>query len=310
MLHFLDTPAAADVGAVLEQNLQCGATNFRVMAMLSNAHTDTFGHPVPTPVSLNPKPGKAILVTGHDMHDLHLLLEQTQGLGINVYTHGEVGRADGGKGGPAPGWDSGRVARVTGGCSKRWIVVGTCPWPCVVRAPLPSPPCRPSPPPRQMLPAHGYPGLKKYPHLAGHFGGAWYRQKVDFANFPGAIAVTTNCVLDPLTAYKSNIWTINEVRSRGGGEGGVRSGRVRGTLSLGHVHAVLRPARVARLNPYPSPHPFPCHPRPRPAWPACPTLRPTALGTRTSAPSSPAPRPCPASRPRRCPTGRTRRTSR
>ncbi|KXZ41844.1 hypothetical protein GPECTOR_263g674 [Gonium pectorale] len=61
-----------------------------------------------------------------------------------------------------------------------------------------------------MLPAHGYPGLKKYAHLVGHFGGAWYRQKVDFAAFPGAIAVTTNCVLDPLTAYKNNIFTINE----------------------------------------------------------------------------------------------------
>ncbi len=71
----------------------------------------------------------------------------------------------------------------------------------------------------EMLPAHGYPGLKKYPHLAGHYGGAWYRQKVDFANFPGAIAVTTNCVLDPLHAYKDNIWTINEVRGAVAPEG-------------------------------------------------------------------------------------------
>ncbi|GFR45201.1 hypothetical protein Agub_g6595 [Astrephomene gubernaculifera] len=149
-LHFLSTPAAADVGAVLDHCFRAGATNFRVMEMLSVAHTSTFGHPEPTSVTLNPLPGKAILVTGHDMHDLHLLLEQTQGKGINVYTHGE------------------------------------------------------------MLPAHGYPGLKKYPHLVGHFGGAWYRQKIDFAGFPGAIAVTTNCVLDPLQAYKENIFTINE----------------------------------------------------------------------------------------------------
>ncbi|PNW78577.1 hypothetical protein CHLRE_09g391450v5 [Chlamydomonas reinhardtii] len=149
-LHFLCSPAAADVGQVLDACFRAGATNFRVMEMLSNAHTDTFGHPVPTPVTLNPVPGKAILVTGHDMHDLHMLLEQTAGKGINVYTHGE------------------------------------------------------------MLPAHGYPGLKKYPHLVGHFGGAWYRQKIDFAAFPGAVAVTTNCVLDPLTAYKDNIFTINE----------------------------------------------------------------------------------------------------
>ncbi|GLI70539.1 hypothetical protein VaNZ11_015455 [Volvox africanus] len=149
-LAFLCSPEAADVGAVLDHCFKAGATNFRVMEMLSNAHTSTFGHPVPTPVTLNPVPGKAILVTGHDMHDLHMLLEQTAGKGINVYTHGE------------------------------------------------------------MLPAHGYPGLKKYPHLVGHFGGAWYRQKIDFACFPGAIAVTTNCVLDPLQAYKDNIFTINE----------------------------------------------------------------------------------------------------
>ena len=146
------------MGQVLDACFKCGATNFKVMEMLSNAHTDTFGHPVPTPVTLNPVPGKAILVTGHDMHDLHMLLEQTAGKGINVYTHGE------------------------------------------------------------MLPAHGYPGLKKYPHLVGHFGGAWYRQKIDFAEFPGAVAVTTNCVLDPLQVYKQNIFTINEVgRGLGGG---------------------------------------------------------------------------------------------
>ncbi|KAG2432517.1 hypothetical protein HXX76_008862 [Chlamydomonas incerta] len=149
-LHFLCSPAAADVGAVLDACFRAGTTNFRVMEMLSNAHSDTFGHPTPTPVTLNPVPGKAILVTGHDMHDIHMLLEQTAGKGINVYTHGE------------------------------------------------------------MLPAHGYPGLKKYPHLVGHFGGAWYRQKIDFAVFPGAVAVTTNCVMDPLTAYKDNIFTINE----------------------------------------------------------------------------------------------------
>ncbi|KXZ44628.1 hypothetical protein GPECTOR_64g122 [Gonium pectorale] len=149
-LHFLCTPAAADLGKVLEHSFRAGAVNFRVMEMLSQAHTGTFGHPVPTPVSLNPVAGKAILVTGHDLHDLDMLLQQTEGKGINVYTHGE------------------------------------------------------------MLPAHGYPGLKKYPHLAGHFGGAWYRQKIDFAAFPGAIAVTTNCVLDPLESYRDSMWTINE----------------------------------------------------------------------------------------------------
>jgi len=67
----------------------------------------------------------------------------------------------------------------------------------------------------EMLPAHGYPGLKKYPHLAGHYGGAWYRQKVDFSHFPGSILVTTNCVLDPLESYRANIFTTNETGVKG-----------------------------------------------------------------------------------------------
>lgn len=149
-LHFLGSPAAADVPTVLGMCLKAGESNSRVMQMLSEAHTTTFGHPVPTQVALNPVPGQAILVTGHDMHDLDTLLQQTAGTGINVYTHGE------------------------------------------------------------MLPGHGYPGLHKHSHLVGHYGGAWYRQKVDFANFPGAVLVTTNCVLEPLDAYKDNIFTANE----------------------------------------------------------------------------------------------------
>ena len=64
----------------------------------------------------------------------------------------------------------------------------------------------------EMLPAHGYPGLHKYPHLVGHFGGAWYKQKSEFAKFPGSVLVTTNCVLDPLDSYKANMFTTNEVR--------------------------------------------------------------------------------------------------
>lgn len=63
-----------------------------------------------------------------------------------------------------------------------------------------------------MLPAHGYPGLKKYPHLKGHYGGAWYRQKIDFSSFPGPVIATTNCVLDPPKSYKNRLFTTNEVR--------------------------------------------------------------------------------------------------
>lgn len=149
-LAFLGTPEAKDVGKLLEHALGVGTTNMRVMQMLSEAHSDTFGHPTPTEVSLVPQLGKAILITGHDMHDLHELLKQTEGKGVLVYTHGE------------------------------------------------------------MLPAHGYPGLKKYKHLAGHYGGAWYKQKMDFASFPGAVLATTNCVLEPMALYRKNLFTTNE----------------------------------------------------------------------------------------------------
>ncbi|KAF6257770.1 Prismane-like protein [Scenedesmus sp. NREL 46B-D3] len=128
-----------------------GRGELQVMALLDNAHTSRFGHPTPTQVRITPIKGKAILISGHDMHDLDDLLRQTEGTGINVYTHGE------------------------------------------------------------MLPGHGYPGLHKYKHLAGNYGGAWYRQKKDFAEFPGAILMTTNCIMDPSPTYSDRIFTTGEV---------------------------------------------------------------------------------------------------
>jgi hydroxylamine reductase len=101
------------------------------------------------PTSL--KKGTAIIVTGHDLLDLEALLEQTEGTGINVYTHGE------------------------------------------------------------MLPAHGYPGLKKYRHLAGHFGTAWQNQQVEFDNVPAAILFTTNCIQQPRDSYKDRTFTTGLV---------------------------------------------------------------------------------------------------
>jgi len=106
-------------------NMKCGETNLKVMEMLDAAHTGTYGHPVPTPVRINALKGKAILVSGHDLKELDELLRQTKGLGINVYTHGE------------------------------------------------------------MLPAHGYPGLKKHEHLVGNYGTAWQNQTLEFDAFPG-----------------------------------------------------------------------------------------------------------------------------
>jgi hydroxylamine reductase len=127
--------------------MECGRINLVTMELLNKAHTDRYGHPVPTPVQLGTKAGKAILVTGHDLRMLEELLKQTEGKGINIYTHGE------------------------------------------------------------MLPAHGYPGLKKYAHLAGNFGGAWQDQANEFVGFPGAIIFNTNCIQKPADSYKDRLFT-------------------------------------------------------------------------------------------------------
>jgi len=127
--------------------LKCGEVNLRAMELLDAANTGAYGHPVPTPVRIEPVKGKAILISGHDLKDLEELLKQTEGKGINVYTHGE------------------------------------------------------------MLPAHGYPGLKKYKHLAGNYGGAWQNQRDEFDKFPGAILMTTNCIQRPKDSYINRIFT-------------------------------------------------------------------------------------------------------
>ena len=137
--------------AALGLVLKCGEVNLRTMELLDAANTGSYGHPVPTAVPLGAKKGKAILVSGHDLKDLEELLKQTEGKGINIYTHGE------------------------------------------------------------MLPCHGYPGLKKYSHLFGHYGTAWQNQAKEFAEFPGAILMTTNCIQRPTPAYKSNIFTTGLV---------------------------------------------------------------------------------------------------
>ena len=137
-----------DIEQLLALSLSIGELNFRIMAMLDEAETSAFGHPVPTSVNVNPVAGKAILVSGHDMVDLKALLEQTEGTGINVYTNGE------------------------------------------------------------MLPAHGYPELKRFTHLAGNYGSAWQNQQREFAAFPGPIVMTSNCILDPnVGGYRDRIFT-------------------------------------------------------------------------------------------------------
>jgi len=131
--------------------MECGQVNLEAMKLLDSANTGTYGHPVPTDVPLGQKKGKGILVSGHDLKDLDIILKQSEGKGINVYTHGE------------------------------------------------------------MLPTHGYPELKKYSHFYGHYGTAWQNQKKEFAAFPGAILMTTNCIQDPVESYKGNIYTTGLV---------------------------------------------------------------------------------------------------
>ncbi len=132
--------------------LEVGKSNLRSMELLDAGHTRTYGDPVPTSVPLNPIPGKAILVSGHDIRQLEAILKQTAGTDINVYTHGEL------------------------------------------------------------LPAHGYPKLKQtYPHLYGHYGTAWQNQTKDFNKFPGAIVVTTNCLMPTHDDYHDKLFSIGPV---------------------------------------------------------------------------------------------------
>jgi hydroxylamine reductase len=136
-----------DVQALTAACLRCGEVNYRVMQLLDDANTSAYGMPSPASVRVTPVAGKAILVSGHDLKDLYQLLRQTEGKGINVYTHGE------------------------------------------------------------MLPAHGYPKLRAFPHLVGNYGGAWQDQQNEFDAFPGAILITTNCIQKPRDSYRERIFT-------------------------------------------------------------------------------------------------------
>jgi hydroxylamine reductase len=128
-------------------SMECGRLNLKTMEILSQAHSEKYGAPTPTAVNLGTRAGKGILVSGHDLKMLEELLKQTEGKGINIYTHGE------------------------------------------------------------MLPAHGYPGLKKYGHLAGNYGGAWQDQAKEFPLFPGAIIFNTNCIQRPAASYLDRLYS-------------------------------------------------------------------------------------------------------
>jgi hydroxylamine reductase len=142
------TNVSFDLNQHLGMVLKCGEMNLRIMELLDKVHVENFGNPVPTQVDTGTRKGPGILVTGHDLLALYELLKQTEGTGINIYTHSE------------------------------------------------------------MLPAHGYPELKKFKHLAGNYGGAWQEQKKEFQEFGGAVLVTTNCVMVPVpNSYADRLFT-------------------------------------------------------------------------------------------------------
>ena len=127
--------------------LEVGEKNLKCMALLDQANTESYGTPTPVTVPLTVEKGPFIVISGHDLHDLKLLLEQTEGKGINIYTHSE------------------------------------------------------------MLPAHGYPELKKHPHLKGNFGTAWQNQQKEFADLPAPVLFTTNCLMPPKASYADRVFT-------------------------------------------------------------------------------------------------------
>ena len=140
-----------DMELLLPIVMEVGKYNLLCMELLDKANTESYGTPVPTTVPLAVEKGPFIVVTGHDLKDLQLLLEQTEGKGVNIYTHGE------------------------------------------------------------MLPAHGYPELKKYAHLKGNFGTAWQNQQKEFASIPAPILFTTNCLMPPKASYADRVFTTGEV---------------------------------------------------------------------------------------------------
>lgn len=137
------------VDELVALTLKTGEFGVKGMALLDSANSGTYGNPEMTEVSIGVRKNPGILVSGHDLRDIEMLLEQTEGQGVDVYTHSE------------------------------------------------------------MLPAHYYPKLKKYKHLAGNYGGSWARQTSDFASFNGPILMTTNCIIPTKASYVTRMYTTN-----------------------------------------------------------------------------------------------------
>ncbi|MDO5707810.1 MAG: hydroxylamine reductase [Andreesenia angusta] len=135
--------------------LKTGDYGVKVMALLDKANTETYGNPEPTEVNIGVRNNPAILITGHDLKDMEELLKQTEGTGVDVYTHSE------------------------------------------------------------MLPSNSYPAFKKYDHLVGNYGSAWWAQKSEFETFNGPILFTTNCLVPPKDSYKDRIYVTGAVGYEG-----------------------------------------------------------------------------------------------
>ena len=135
------------VDSLVALTLETGKFGVEGMALLDKANTEAYGNPEITTVDIGVRKNPGILISGHDLRDLEMLLEQTKDTGVDVYTHSE------------------------------------------------------------MLPAQYYPAFKKYPHFAGNYGNAWWKQKDEFETFHGPILLTSNCIVPPKDSYKDRLWT-------------------------------------------------------------------------------------------------------
>ncbi|MBU3215988.1 hydroxylamine reductase [Clostridium estertheticum] len=141
------TDDTLSVDELVALTLECGKYGVDAMALLDNANTTTYGNPEITKVNIGVRNNPGILISGHDLKDMEELLKQTEGTGVDVYTHSE------------------------------------------------------------MLPANYYPAFKKYTHLVGNYGNAWWKQNSEFESFNGPILMTTNCITPPKDSYKERVYT-------------------------------------------------------------------------------------------------------
>ncbi|MGK0466905.1 hydroxylamine reductase [Clostridium sp.] len=135
------------VAELVALTLECGKYGVDAMALLDGANTTTYGNPEISKVNIGVRNNPGILISGHDLKDMEALLKQTEGTGVDVYTHSE------------------------------------------------------------MLPANYYPAFKKFDHLVGNYGNAWWKQNSEFESFNGPILMTTNCITPPKDSYKERVYT-------------------------------------------------------------------------------------------------------